>query len=588
MLDRNAIEVGLGRRPADVVFRGGQLVNVCTAEIYPADVAVAGDKVAAIGNVSATIGPDTEVIDVAGAYMVPGLIDTHVHTEVTKMSITSFARAVLPHGTTAVHTAFDQISPVKGIDGVRYMLDEAAELPLRVFNDPASKIPYTTPPSTLAASIGPRDHEIAFTWPEVTGIAETTFDFIRLGDEDVFDSIAQCEARRLVVHAHAPFVTGLELAGYLNCGARDDHECYSVEETIEKLRNGMYCLLREASISHNVVDCIKAVTEAHLSSRHVSLCSDDTDTSTLLELGHMDHIVRLVISQGVDPLTAIQMATLNAAEALRLDDRIGAIVPGRFADILLVPDLQAFRVAATYVGGKLIARDEQMALELRPPARPADMLQTFNLTPLTPEDLAFRTDLPDGKARVITMYIPPSGSFVRKRRDAELLVQEGIIWPDPASDVLYVAVVERYNDTGSRSTAFMSGYGLREGAMATSLSPDDENVVCIGADTLSMATAINRVAELNGGQVIARGNEILTELPLPIAGIMTDLPPEELAAQEHKLKDVARSLGCAVEDPFMWLIFTPITAIPEYAIIDRGFVEQATLSFVDPVLGPVI
>jgi adenine deaminase len=583
MYSQRAIDVGLGRRPADKVFTGGKLVNVFTAEVYEAGVAVAGDRIAAIGDVSKTIGDKTEVIDATGMHIVPGLIDPHVHTEVTKMSITRFASVVLARGTTSVCTAFDQIAPVKGIDGIRYMLDEAADLPLRIFNPPPSKIPYTIPEGTLGASVGPDDHRIAMQWDEANGIAETTFDFIRAGDSDVIESIGLCEAHKLPVHGHAPFVTGLELGAYANCGARDDHECFSAEETIDKLRNGFYCLLREATMAFNLADCIKAVTEEGLPTRRVSLCSDDTDTSTLVRLGHMDHIVRRAIAEGVDPVTAIQMVTINAADALRTDDQVGAVAPGRYADILLVEDLANFEVSAVYSGGDLVASGGEMRVELTPPERPAELLRTFSLTPVQPDDLLFRTDMEDGRVEAISMFIPPEIPL-RLRRDVELTIEGGLVLADPSIDVSYVSVLERYNDTGSRSTAFMSGFSLTDGALATSLSPDDENVVCIGANTESMATAINRVIELNGGQVVARGDEVLAELPLPLAGIMSDMTPAEMVEAEDRLIAAAGELGCGLANPFMWLIFLPITAIPQYALLDRGFVEQATLSFCSPLV----
>ena len=583
MYNRSVIDVGLGRVPAETVFKGGKLVNVYTAEVYDADVAVFDGKIAVVGDVETTLGPDTEIVDASGFHLVPGLIDAHVHTEVTKLSITNFAKTVNIHGTTSVCTAFDQIAPVKGIDGIRYMLDEAESLPLRIFNPPPCKIPYTIPAGTLGASVGPDDHRIAFEWPEANGIAETTMDFITAGDEDVFESIGLCTEHKLPIHGHAPFVVGPRLAAYMNCGVRDDHECYSMEETIEKLRNGLYCVLRQATMAANLVECIRAVTEAGLPTRRLCLCSDDTDTSTLLRLGHMDHIIRLAIGEGVDPIAAIQMSTINAADALRIDYQVGAIGPGRYADIVFVENLEEFQVAATYVGGELVADGEQVLYKADPPSRPVELVNTFNLTPVTEEDLFFRTELEDGRAQVISMFVPPDIPL-RLRRDVELDIENGIILPNPEDDVLYVSVIERYNDTGSRATAFMSGFALKEGAIASSLSPDDENIVCLGADVESMVTACNRIIEMNGGQVVARGSEVTAELALPIAGIMSDLAPEEMMETEDQLIAAAQELGCQLPNPFMWLMFLPITAIPEYALIDRGFVEQATLSFCSPVL----
>ena len=280
------------------------------------------------------------------------------------------------------------------------------------------------------------------------------------------------------------------------------------------------------------------------------------------------------------------MATLNGAEALRLDDRIGGIGPGRYADFLLVSDLEDFEVEATYVGGRLVAKSGEMAMALEPPFRNKQVLSTFSLPAVDAEDILFRTDLPDGPVRVISM-VTEDGT-TRNRRDVDLSVKNGVILPDPSQDVAYISVFERFHATGSHSTAFMSGFEIKEGALATSNAPDDQNVVCLGADVDSMVTAINRVAELGGGQVVARGSTILAELPLPVAGIMTDLAPADVRLIEMKLNSAAAELGVRPPKPFAWLMFTTITTLPYYSLTDRGFVEHKTLSFMSPVVGPAV
>lgn len=583
MYNRHALDSALGRHPADAVIQNGNVVSVYTGELLRADVAITDGVFVAIGDVSELVKETTERIDAAGSFIVPGLIDTHVHVEASKMSLSSYARAVLPHGTTCVYSAFDHIASVLGLNGVRFMLEEGAGLPLRVFNPLPCKVPHTIPPSTLGGSVTLQDQLEAFDWPDARGIAEVAFDYILRDDADILGAIEACEQRRLLVHGDGPTLRGLLVGAFMCAGMRDDHEMTSLDETVEKLRSGVYCLIRESPAAHNLEDCVRAITELGLSSRRVALCTDDVDPTTLVEVGHIDHCVREAIRFGVEPISAIQMATLNGAEALRLDDRIGGVAPGRYADFLLVPSLEEFNVQATYVGGRLIAQDGAMVATIKPPTRKPEILSTFSLSSLAPDDFLFRTNLPDGEARVLTMFT--SDGTTREGKEVTLRVQGGVILPDPDADVAYISVIERFNDTGSRSTAFMSGFSLGEGALATSNAPDDGNVVCLGADTLSMATAVNRIAELGGGQVVAKGTEVLAELPLPIAGIMTDLPPNEVRDQELNLNRASRSLGVAPEKPFAWLMFTTITTLPFYSLTDRGFVEHKSLSYMDPVLG---
>lgn len=409
-------------------------------------------------------------------------------------------------------------------------------------------------------------------------------DVLRRGDAEILSPIDATAQRRLLAHGDAPMLRGGDVNAFMCAGLRDDHEMLDTEEMSEKLRAGFYCLIRECPAGPNLEACIKAVTERRLPSRRISFCTDDADARTLVEHGHMDHIVRKAIRLGVDPVEAIQMATLNAAEALRLDQEIGAIGPGLYADLLVVPDLREFEVQATWVGGREVARDGQMTVTLEPPARVTELMTTFFLAPVTAEDIMVRRDIPDGPVRVLA--ITSQDGTLRSRQEVSLNVEGGVIRPDPARDVSYISVFERYRNSGSHATAFILGSGLREGALVTSNCPDDQNVLCLGADVRSMVTAINRVSELGGGQVVARGDEILAEIALPIAGNMTDARPHDVVSAEGKLCDAAKSLGARPDNPFARFMFTQITTLPYYALIDRGLVGYETLSLIDPVLGP--
>ncbi|MHB8694878.1 MAG: adenine deaminase C-terminal domain-containing protein [Solirubrobacteraceae bacterium] len=586
MLDRSAFEVALGRAPADRLITGGRVVNVYTSEVLPAEIAICGDKFAAVGeSLRHLAGTDTEIVDVDGAYIVPGMIDTHVHIEVGKLTVASYSDAVLPHGTTAVYTALDHMACVLGLEGVRILLDQAKEVPLRVLNPLPCRVPHTIPPSTIGGAVGLADQLAGFEWSEARGIAEVSMDFLRRGDEELFAAIEACAERRLLVHGDAPALRGSDVGAFMCAGCRDDHEMTGPEEMAEKLRAGFYCMIRECPSGSDLEQCIKVVTELGLPTRRISFCTDDVDARTLVQEGHIDHIVRKAIGYGLDPLIAIQMATLNAAEGLRLDQEIGAVGPGLYADFLLVEDLNEFVIAETWVGGrKVAAGGATLPADSRPAIVPA-LYETFRLPPVTPEQLAPKTELPDGSAAILAMA--SDEGTVRYRVDVELEVRSGAVLADPDKDVAYIGVRERYSGNGGGATAFMVGMGLREGALATSNCPDDQNVLVVAADLESMATAINRIAELRGGQVVARGTEILAELALPVAGMLSDISAQEMVDAEAALEAAARTLGELPERPFARFLFTQITTLPEWSLTDKGLVEYATLSYVDPVLGPV-
>lgn len=581
---RQLIRAGRGELKSDLVIKGGRLVNVVSEEIYPADVAVFGDRIVATGRVDSYVGPETRVIDARGKYLCPGLIDGHLHVECSKMSITSFAKAVVPLGTTAIVSGLDQILVVAGVEGAREFLDEAKAGPLKVFWGAPCKTPYTLPRSNVGHYFGPRDHEATHDWPECVGIWETVREFIQEMDEGVLSALEIARRSRLPVLGCAPMARGANLNSYLAAGVRLDHESYTAEEMLEKLRNGMFVVIRESSISHFLNENLRLVTEMGIkATRRISFCTDDVVASDILRRGHLDNMVRMAIAMGIPPLTAIQMATINSAEAYRIDHLVGSISPGRIADILIVDDLRRFTVDRVITNGKPVAEGGKLSVKLEPPERSQNLTRTFKVAPIAPEEIRVPSRSRQAQTRVLAMAVSPDQVFVRKRFDVSLPVVDGLVRADPGLDVQYVTVVERYGRTRNRPTAFVSGFGLKSGALATSTAPDDNNIVCVGANPEDMAVAINHIIANNGGQVVADRGKVVSFLPLPIGGIVSDLEPEEMAAREAALDDAARSLGCALPWPFMYMFVLQITAIPDYAITDLGPIDCVKLKVFDPV-----
>ena len=431
-------------------------------EIYPADVAIFGERIVATGKVDAYVGPETRIIDAAGKYLCPGLIDGHLHVECSKMSITSFAKAVVPLGTTSIISGLDQILVVAGLEGARAFLDEAKGGPLKVFWGAPCKTPYTLPRSNVGHYFGPREHEATHAWPECVGIWETVREFIQEMDGDVLAALEIARKSRLPVLGCAPMARGANLNSYLAAGVRLDHESYTAEEMLEKLRNGMFVVIRESSISHFLAENLRMVTEMGISAtRRISFCTDDVVAADILKRGHLDNMVRMAIAMGIPPLTAIQMATINSAEAYRIDHLVGCIAPGRIADILIVDDLRSFRVERVITNGRLVAEAGRLTEKLTPPVRSERLTRTFNVAPVSPDEIRVSAHADKQQVRALTMAVNPQQIFVRKRFDVSLPVRSGSVLADPAQDVQYVTVVERYGRTRNRPTAFVSGFGLK-------------------------------------------------------------------------------------------------------------------------------
>ena len=499
------------------------------------------------------------------------------------MSISSFAKLVIPCGTTSIVSGLDQILVVAGLEGVRAFLDEAEASPVSVFWGAPCKTPYTLPRSTVGHYKGPDEHRVAHHWRECIGVWETVREFIQEEDDHVLSAIEIAEQNGLPVFGCAPMARGKSLNSYLSAGIRLDHESYTVGECLEKLRNGMFIIIRESSISHFLEENIQLATKyAPNATRRISFCTDDVVASEVLKHGHVDNMVRMAIAAGVDPMTAIQMATINSAEAYRIDHMVGAIAPGRKADILIVDDPASFNVQRVISKGRLVAADGKMAVPVDPPARRALLTESFKIEPVLADELKVRTDLTADTVNVLALSVTDK-IFVRRRRDAVMAVDNGVIHPDLDRDLLYITVVERYGKTTNRPVAFVSGFNLKAGALATSAAPDDNNIVCVGTNSEDMALAVNRIIEAGGGQVVVKDGEVVEFLELPIGGIVSDIEPAEMADLEQRLDDAARALDCNVPWPFMYMFVLSITAIPDLAMTDLGVVDCVALEIVEPV-----
>lgn len=580
---KQLIRAGRGIIPANSVVLNGKLVNVMTSEVYEADIAIFEDTIVAVGDVTDYIGSETEKIDANGRYLVPGLIDGHIHSECSKLSITGFAKAVVPCGTTSMISGLDEYISVSGLEGLQEVFEEIKLSPLKVFWGAPYKTPYTFPESTVAFNFTKDVHKVVQQWPECFGVWETVREWVQEEDENTLGAIEHASNNRLPIFGCAPMARGKELNGYLCSGVRLDHESYDHEEVVEKMRKGMHMLIRESSVTHFLKENMRAVTEVNpYLARRISFCTDDVTAKDVLEKGHVDNLVRLTIAEGIDPMTAIQMATINSAEAYRIDHLVGSISPGRIADILFVDSLEAFNVETVIAKGKVVARNKKLIEELKAPSRTSVLTSELKCKMTTEEDFLYKVDIKEGKAKVLSMNV--EGPFVRKRRDVILDVKDGIVQTDIEQDALMVSVLERFGRNGNKSLAFCSGWKLKKGAMASSAAPDDNNLIVMGTNAKDMSIATNHLIENGGGQVVVVDGEVLEFLPLPVGGIASDAEPEEIAKAEELLTEAANKLGCDLPEPLMYMFFLPITAIPDYAITDVGPVDCISLDTFNPIL----
>jgi adenine deaminase len=558
--------IARGDETADLALRNGRVINVFTGEIVGTDIAVAGDTVVGVG-------PDytaKEEIDLGGRYVCPGLIDAHVHVESSMVTPPQFARAVVPRGTTTIVCDPHEIANVAGATGIRYVLAASEGLPLTVCVNLPSCVPATHM-GTAGASLEAADLLALADLPRVTGLAEfMNVPGAVLGLPGALEKLVAFQGR--VIDGHAPGVSGKWLQAYVGAGPGSDHESTTPDELVEKLRLGMYVLIRESTAAKNLRALLPALTPQN--SRRCAFCTDDRHPADLLDEGHLDHLIRLAVAEGLDPITAIQMATLNPAEWFRLRDR-GAIAPGKRADLLVFSNLKDFHAEMVFVGGKLAAQDGVLTGDWPTP---------------TVDDSAVRSTVRVDWER-ISLAIPPQGERVRvigvipdqvvtEHRVETAAVVDGFAVANVERDLLKLAVIERHKGTGNVGLGFVRGLGLKRGALAGSVGHDAHNLTVAGCDDASMLTAARAVGDLDGGLVAAVGGEVLASVPLPIAGLMSDQPVETVRQQMDRLVAVAHDLGSPLHDPFMTLGFLALEVIPALKLTDQGLVDVEKFDFV--------
>lgn len=558
------LAVSRGDAPASLVLRGGRVVNVFTGEVEEVDVALWRDRIAGLGSYDGQ-----EVVELDGAFVAPGLLDAHVHIESSLVTPPEFARAVVPRGTTTVVTDPHEIANVHGIEGIRYMLDASEGLPLTVLVMASSCVPATDM-STSGAALDAHALVSLASHPRVVGLAEVmNFPGVIQGAPPVLDKILAFGGRP--VDGHAPGVRGKALNAYVVGGPASDHECTTADEAVEKLRRGLWVFLREATNARNLDALLPALTEANR--RRVALCTDDRQPPDLLGEGGIDAMLRRVMASGVDPVEALRLATLNPSEYFGLTDR-GAVAPGRVADLLILDDLSTLSIREVWARGRSVAR-EGAALPWETPPRPAPPPPSMRVD-LSPG--AFRIPGREGPARVIEVI--PDQIVTGQRTEAPRL-EDGDVAADPGRDLLKIAVVERHTGSGRVGLGLVSGLGLDEGALAGTVAHDHHNIIVAGADDDSMRTAVEAVAEAGGGLAVARADEVLALLPLPVGGLMSDQPIEEVEGRLGEVVERAGELGSSLHDPFMALSFLGLEVIPSLKITDRGLVDVEEFRLVD-------
>lgn len=588
MLSQTLVNVAMGRASADLVIKNGQWVCVQTGEIVPkTDIAIVDGRVAYVGaNADHAIGRRTQVVDADGRFLVPGLLDAHMHVESGMVTVTEFVRAVAPRGTTGMFVDPHEIANVFGLKGVKLMVDEAARQPVHVFVQVPSCVPSAPGLETPGASLGPVDVAEAMTWPGIIGLGEMmNFPGVVAADDKMHEEMHSTrDAGKTIGGHYASPDLGLPFHAYVAGGAEDDHEGTNVEDAIARARQGMKVMMRFGSSWHDVATQVRAVTERGLDPRHFLLCTDDSHAATLAYEGHMDRVLRHAIAQGLAPMLAIQMATINAADHFGVSREMGQIAPGRWADVLLVRDLNNFSADVVVAKGRLIAEAGKWLEEQPSYPYPAWAMNSVKLAGMVKAE-DFRLPVENQRAQVTAHVIGVIENQAPTRHlTFNFQPENGEIKADLARDIAKIALIERHRATGAIQVALVSGFGLTEKcAVATTVAHDCHQMIVIGTDEACMALAANRLGETGGGQVVIKDGQVIGEVQLPIAGLMSNEPVEKVAQKAATVLEGFKACGCNLNSPNMQMALMALVVIPELRISDKGLVDVMKFTFV-PVL----
>ncbi len=584
---KDLIEVAAGRAPADMVIRNARWVNVHSREVLDgATIAIKSGRIAVVllfDEADSLFGERTEVVDAHDRFAVPGLCDGHMHIESGMLTVSQFARAVMPHGTTTMFVDPHEVANVLGMPGVRAMHDEALEQPVNVFVQMPSCAPSAPGLETTGAELGPEDVAEAMTWPNIIGLGEMmNFPGVMNSDAKMLAEIAATQRAGKTVGGHyaSPDLRGFH--AYVAGGPADDHEGTREEDAILRVRQGMRAMLRLGSAWYDVESQITAVTEKGLDPRNFILCTDDCHSGTLVNDGHMNRVVRHAIDCGLDPLIALQMATINTATHFGLERELGSITPGRRADIILTSDLRTLPVEHVIARGKTVAVDGCLTAEMPAFEWPRSSRQTVNMKrDVKPED--FDIAAPEGansvRARVIGVV---ENQAPTKALEADLKVSDGLVEMDRTNDVCQIALIERHRATGGVTNAFVSGFGYDvDCAMASTVAHDSHHMIVVGTSKTDMALAANRLREVGGGITLFRDGKELALVELPIAGLMSDAPAKDVARAADQMMQAMRDCGCRLNNAYMQHSLLALVVIPELRISDIGLIDVTTFEKTD-------
>jgi adenine deaminase len=555
------IAVAKGEVPSDLLLTNARIVNTFTAEIEKGNVAISQGRIAGIGDYHEA----KKTIDLKGKYLAPGLINGHIHIESSLLHIAEYAKAVVPGGTSTIVTDLHEIANVAGLRGIRYLMDCARGLPLDCYFMAPSCVPATHL-ETAGAELGAKELQIALRWKNVIGLGELmNFPGVLMRDPEVLKKVRLSKGK--VIDGHAPGVSGKDLNAYLTVGVSSDHESTAIEEGREKLRRGMYLMIREGSSEKNLDELLPLVTDKTY--KRCFFVTDDRTCADLLREGDIDAVVRKAIAKGLDPVRAIQMATINTAEHFRLR-RVGAVAPGYVANLIVIGDLSKLSVDMVFHKGKLVARSGKTLFSASR-GSDSEITHSVNIKPFTIEALK----IPASRRKLPIIEIVP-GQVTTKSLKAEVKVKDGFVVPDTERDILKLVVVERHKASGNIGLGLVKGFELKNGALGSSIAHDSHNIVFVGTNDQDIFAAVKEIERLQGGLVAAAGGKIQGSLALPIAGLLSEEPLKLVVSKLEELQKIAKGLGCVLSSPFATLSFLALPVIPELRLTDKGLVDVVT------------